>query len=202
VRTAVTGMWISLEGINGVGKTYLASRIARRLGCHLVSEVTDGTDELTGQVITALASGGTFLRTGHPITETLALIALKVRAYEKYRSVRGLIIEDRGIDTVAVYQSIILGEAADRIYQTVARWRPLPDRTVLLVDDLDVCIRRYERRTGSSLLEPDRALVVAAAQRYDELAALEPGRFVVIDRRGRDEVEVLAELHHTCRTES
>ncbi len=201
--TAVIWMWVSIEGVNGVGKTYLAHQVAERLNGHLLTEVTDGSDELTSRVIAALASKGTFLRTGHPLTETLALIAVKVRAYEKARGISGLLIEDRGIDTVAVYQSIILNRAqAELIYRTAARWMPLPDRTILLVDDLSVCIRRYEQRTRTPMSAPDRTLVMRAAESYDQLAAREPGRFVVIDRRDREEIDVLAALCQACGSAS
>ncbi len=79
--------WVSVEGLNGVGKTYLIGRLAARLGpsCRLLSELTDhDTDQLTGEVIAALVRpGNTFLRTGHPLTETFALLALKAYEYER-----------------------------------------------------------------------------------------------------------------------
>ena len=45
-------LWVTVEGLNGVGKTYLAGRLAARLGesCRLISELTDlGTDRGTLQ---------------------------------------------------------------------------------------------------------------------------------------------------------
>src|ERR1700754_3519943 len=84
-KTADVGVrpaWVSVEGLNGVGKTYLTRLLAARLGptCRLVSELTDHhPDGFTGRVIAALSRpGSTFLRTGHPLTETFALLALKV----------------------------------------------------------------------------------------------------------------------------
>ena len=83
--TATRTAWVSVEGVNGVGKTYLAWVLAARLGgrSRLLSELTDADGAgVTGQVISALSSGRSFLRTGHPLTETFALLALKVREYE------------------------------------------------------------------------------------------------------------------------
>lgn len=208
-------LWVSLEGVEGVGKTYLAGRVAQRLGsrCALLAELTDqGTEDLPGQVITALsATGDVFLRTGHPLTETFALLALKVREYEKLRSIPppgvDLVLEDRGVDTVAVYQAAILAAEepvermhalARRIQAVAARWRPAPDLTVLLVDDLDVCARRFADRIGRSLREDECSLMRRAQQLYTRHAACEPDRFVVIDRSGRREEDALTQLSDAC----
>src|SRR5262249_55434919 len=118
-------LWVTVEGLNGVGKTHLASRLAARLGqgCRLISELTDlGTDQLSGQVIAAVAGpGATFLRPGHPLTERFTLLALKVLEYGRAGTdlaAASVIVEDRGVDTVAVYQAAIL--AQDRRPDTAA----------------------------------------------------------------------------------
>jgi len=77
-------------------------------------ELTDQPgDTLPGPVIAALAAGDDpFLRTGHPVAETLALLALQVRNTERLagQDLAGVdvIVEDRGVDTVAVYPAVIL----------------------------------------------------------------------------------------------
>jgi dTMP kinase len=208
--------WVTLEGIEGVGKTHLAHLIASRLGerCLVLSEVTDrGAGTLPGQVITALSrTGDLWLRTGHPVTETLALLALKVSEYESVMGRPGMraeiVIEDRGVDSVALYQAAILAgphapvEQArvlvQQIYATAARWRPLPERTLLLVDDFDVCLARFERRTGRAISAADRALVRRAAELYAFQAARESGRFRTVNRVGRSEQETLEELCRAC----
>lgn len=201
-------MWISVEGINGVGKTHLLRRAAKMLSCRLVSELTDSAaTDLPGRIIAAMSGHGTFLRTGHQLTETLALLALKAWEYETAQATGELILEDRGVDTVAVYQTVILGGSgdphswADQILHTAARFSPLPDRTILLIDDFEACIQRYERRTGSPLSEPDRALVAQAAALYVERAVREPERFVILNRRGRSEDDVLDQLCQICTSE-
>lgn len=107
---------MSIEGINGVGKTAAARMTAATLGtrCLLLDELTDqAADPLTERVIAALsADGDPFLRTGHPVAETLAFAALEVRKVERLagRDLSGVavILEDRGVDSVAACQAAIL----------------------------------------------------------------------------------------------
>lgn len=206
--------WITIEGIEGVGKTYLAGQLAARLGsgCHLLGEVTDAASgSLTSQVITALSRTGDFwLRTGHPVTETLALLALKVAEYERFQA-RGedeIVLEDRGIDSVAVYQALVLAgagapdtavrQAMELVYATAARWRPPPDRTILLVDDTAACLSRLQQRTGVTASREDQALVARAAELYAGQAAREPERFRVIRRTGKNPEETIGDLVAAC----
>ncbi len=164
-------------------------------------------------MIAALSSAGDpFLRTGHPLTETLALIALKVREHEALRRRLGgqpeMVLEDRGIDTVAVYQAIIIaGTSAppdqiaavmQQIYATAAHWSPLPHATLLLIDDVDACIGRFQDRIGREVPPADRALIARAGELYLRLAACQPERFTVVDRSGSSEDEVLDRMHAAC----
>jgi dTMP kinase len=143
---------VTVEGIEGAGKTHLTRIMARQLGsqCRLLSEITDQQDTaLAADVITALSrTGDLWLRTGHPVTETLALLALKTAAREHAddgTDSAGLVLEDRGIDSIAVYQALILAgpgapdsrlrELMDQVYGTARRWLPLPDLTLLITDD-------------------------------------------------------------------
>lgn len=217
-RRVAAPVWVSIEGVNGVGKTYLTRLLGDRLGATalLVSELTDGgCDLLSGEVVTALSAGRSFLRTGNPLTETMALLALKIRAYERVESLAAppaVVIEDRGVDTVAAYQAPILADGldfggrpqiptllAELIYQTAAPWRPLPHRTVLLVDDLDACARRFTDRERRCLADDERALVAAADDLYRWRAEREPDRFRVVDRGERSTDTVVDELERIVR---
>ncbi len=209
-------VWVTIEGVNGAGKTRVARAAARRLGgrWRLVPELTDlDGGGLPARVVAALAAGGgTFLRGGHQAAETLALVALKVHAFEGAPASGGgadLVLEDRGIDTVALYQAAILSgpaaplaetlAVADQIYATAARWRPAPDRTVLLTDDFPACVTRLEQRAGEPLSADDRALLARVAALYLAQAARDPRRFAIIDRRGRDAPSVVDQICRVCQ---
>ncbi|MEU8075880.1 hypothetical protein AB0B31_10560 [Catellatospora citrea] len=206
--------WISIEGINGVGKTHFARLLARRLAdqCKLLEELTDTSDPTASRVISAMATAGDpfLLRTGHPLTETFAFSALKVREYERVMAMPqqpAVVIEDRGLDTIAVYQAVILAGSgaplqklhalAGDILQIGARWRQHPDLTVLLTADLDVCIGRYVERTGVPVTESDRHLLARVDQLYRSRAAAD-GRWWECPVSGRSDVQVLDDLQAAC----
>lgn len=189
---------VSVEGINGVGKTSATRSASAMLGtrCALVDELTDQPgDTLPGRVIAALAAGhDPFLRTGHPVAETLALLALQVRKAEFLagRDLAGVevIIEDRGVDTIAVYQAVILcshcpdaspEEVARHVLSAALRWQSLPDATILLTGDPAVCARRFADRLGYRLIPADMRMIEDIDALYRTMAARAPRRYVIID---------------------
>ncbi|MBD0689376.1 thymidylate kinase [Streptomyces sp. CBMA123] len=199
-------LWVSVEGINGVGKTTAVRAAAAALGsrCLRLDELTDqAADTLPGQVIAALsAEGDVCLRTGHPVVETLALLALKFREVERLTPTLldgvDVILEDRGVDSVAVCQGAILHAehratparaVADQILATTRRWRSMPDATLLLTGDLKVCTARFAERIGRELPASALEVIEQTEQLYQELAAAEPDRFTVIDVTGYGRVE-------------
>ncbi|WP_228447399.1 thymidylate kinase [Streptomyces paludis] len=202
----VRPLWVSVEGLNGVGKSEAIRTVAAELGprCMRLSELTDKDgDTLPGQVITALAStGDVFLRAGHPVVETLAFLALKVREYERLSKgdLTGVevILEDRGVDSTAIYQAVILAAQhpglqpmalAERILATMAPWRPTPDATVLLTGDREVATSRFAARTGRVLANRDLVVIEQAEVLYRDIALTHPERFTVLDVSGYSRAE-------------
>jgi dTMP kinase len=194
-------LWVSVEGINGVGKTSATRSAAAMLGtrCLLLDELTDQPgDTLYGRVIAALATeNDLFLRTGHPVAETLALLALQARKAEHLagRDMAGVdvIVEDRGVDTIAVYQAVILcsgypetppEEVARHVLAATLRWRPLPDATILLTDDPSVCARRFADRIGHPLTRSDLQIIEHIDALYRKMAARDPRRYTSLDVSG------------------
>jgi dTMP kinase len=192
---------VSIEGINGVGKTSAARAATAMLGarCVLLDELTDtGGASLHGRVISALAEhGDPFLRTGRPVAETLALLALQLGKAERVaqRDLTGVdvILEDRGMDTVAVYQAAILCSqhpetspetVAQRVLSGVRRWWRVPHATILLTGDLDECARRFADRIGRPLTRADLQLLEQIDTLYRMAATADPGRYAVLDVAG------------------
>lgn len=206
-------LWVAVEGPAGAGKTYLSRLLARRYGarCVMVDEICNyGPDTLEGQVVAALAAtGDPFLRTGHPAAETLALLALKARAWSAAHPGRAtrLVLEDRGPATVAACQAVILnpsGTPADllrtaRTILAAAAWsRPLPDLNLLITDDPAVCEERFAARTGHRVTDGMRAFTRQAMAVYEMLANHDAARWTVISRAGLSADEALAAMRAAC----
>jgi dTMP kinase len=195
---AITPLRVSVEGVNGVGKTSAARSAAAMLGtrCLFLEEITDQPgDTLAGRVISALAAGNDpFLRGGHPAAETLALLALQVRKAERLagRDLAGVdvILEDRSVDTVAVYQAVIMcsqypasppEEVARHVLSATRRWRPPPDATILLTGDLATCARRFADRIGHRLSPADMQVIERVDVLYRTMATRDSRRYTSVD---------------------
>uniref|UniRef100_A0AAU2JXQ4 Thymidylate kinase n=1 Tax=Streptomyces sp. NBC_00049 TaxID=2903617 RepID=A0AAU2JXQ4_9ACTN len=207
---------MSVEGINGVGKTDAVKGAAAALGprCLRLDELTDKAgDTLPGQVIAALdANGDVFLRTGHPVAETLALLALKVREFERLTAGDlaevDVVLEDRGVDTTAVYQAVVLADQypgtdmlalAERILATTVQWRPLPDATILLTGDRALCTARFAARAERVFSALDQQMFAQAEALYLELARAHPERFTILDVTGYSRDETAQALTQTVQ---
>ena len=105
-----------------------------------------------------------------------------------------MIIEDRGVDSIAVYQAAILcSQAPETSPEAVARhvlsgarrWRRLPDATILLTGDPSVCARRFAGRIGRPLAPADIRLTEQIDTLYRKAAVDDPRRYTLLDAAGR-----------------
>lgn len=207
------GPLVSVEGISGVGKTYLTRMLAASLAEHEVAYVVTegfsarqqpGTRDLGRDLLRVLASasgGDIFLRGGYPAAETLLLLAIKMYDYETsipQLASGHVVMEGRSLHTTAIYQSMILcpGDAealtqAREILDLAARWRPLPDLTILITDDPATAISRAERRDNRTITGEERRIHLRAAALYEQFAAADPVRIRILDRRRQDTATAL-----------
>jgi dTMP kinase len=198
-------MLVSAEGVTGVGKTYLTSRLRdERQGPAADAVVVEEFSRRPAQgelghdllhALTSAAGQDPFLRGGHPGTETLLLLAIKTYDYEAHCAPalrRGrLVLEGRSLHCIAVYQSLILYPDDDQrayaemlaILDLAAQWWPLPDLTFLITDDVNAAVRRSERRDGITFSPPDRRFHHRAAALFGRLANDAPRTVTVVDRR-------------------
>ncbi len=202
------GPLVSVEGISGAGKTYLTRMLAATQVKHEAAPVIiegfsgrqrSGRRNLGRDLLRVLVSASgddKFLRSGYPAAETLLLLAIKMYDYETsipHLASGQVVIEGRSLYTTAVYQSIILcpGDAealaqAREILEMASEWRPLPDLTILVTDDPAAAIDRAERRDDRTVSDEERRIHFRAAVLYEHLAAEDPARIQVLDRRIQD----------------
>jgi dTMP kinase len=183
-------LFISFEGIDGVGK----STQADLLEAHLVG--------LSREVVRTLEPGGSelgrdirklLLHSGHVDARAEALLYAADRAHHVATVIRPalaegkVVITDRYLDSSVAYQGAgrILGATEVRDLSMWAIQGLLPPLTVLLdLDAASAVARRAKTGDAPDRLEREKVEFFEAVRAcYLELAAAEPDRFLVVDAR-------------------
>jgi dTMP kinase len=194
----MTGLFITLEGGDGSGKSTQLALLVRWL------------EESGKTVVVSREPGGTELgvelrdivlhRKGEMAPRAEALIYAADRAHNIATKVRpalergDVVVQDRYLDSSVAYQGAgrVLGGDEVRDVSLWATQGLLPDLTILL--DLDESTGRdrlADSRTQYDRLEAEQQDFHARVRAgYLELAAAEPGRFLVLD--AQQDVETIA----------
>ncbi|MFE3166607.1 dTMP kinase [Streptomyces sp. NPDC059224] len=203
------GVLVSIEGISGTGKSYLARMAAQRLDAPLLVEEFSRRrqrGDLGSRIVAALAEAAgadRFLRGGFPASETLLLLAVQMHTWETVRAPLHdgrTVLEGRSLHSVAVYQAAALHpgddaaalERARALMREATAWRPAPDVTVLLTDDLTTALDRAEQRDGRPISPAERAVHERCSHLFQALAQDDP-RVRVVDRVALPDPEAAAE---------
>ncbi len=201
------GLFISFEGIDGVGKStqadlmesYLSSR-----GLEVVRTLEPGGTELGVEIRHLLLH-----RKGEVSVRSEALLYAADRAHHVASKIRPalakgqIVISDRYLDSSVAYQGA--GRQLDLAeVRNLSLWAVdnlLPDLTVLL--DLDA--EAASIRRGQTGAEPDRlerekiSFFEAARETYKQLAAAEPHRFHLVDA-GQDPEAIWKQIQPRLET--
>ncbi len=192
------GRLITIEGLDGAGKSTLATALCVQLRrdrpVTLLRE--PGGVELSERIRELVKDPA--LRCG-PRAEALLYAAARAQLVEEQlepRLAQGTwVLLDRFVDSSLAYQGAGRGLGVDEIAElnTFATGGLTPDRTLLLrVDPATGRARQQGRDDQPDRLEREaEAFFAAIAAAYDALAMAEPGRIRVLDAR-RDEAGVLA----------
>ena len=194
-RTSATraGLFITLEGGEGAGKSLQAEALARRLKKHGQSVVRTrepgGTPlgERLRDIVLGLSSDGAGPHLD-PLTETLLFIAARAELVSSVIAPalqRGdVVVCDRFADSTRAYQGFgreLSLELIDQLNGAVTEG-VCPDLTALL----DLPVEEGLARTGAAgqadrIGSEGQAFHERVRQGYQALAAREPGRWLVVD---------------------
>ncbi|MFJ4222001.1 dTMP kinase [Curtobacterium luteum] len=186
----MTGRFITLEGGDGAGKTTQAESLSAWLGEHGRTVVR--TREPGGTDLGVRIREIVLHERGHVAPRAEALLYAADRAHHVETVVRpavargDVVLQDRYIDSSVAYQGVARGLGADHV-RSVSDWATgglVPDLTVLL--DLDVTVGRARvaaaRGDTFDRLESEAAAFHETVRRaFLDMAAAEPGRFLVVD---------------------
>jgi dTMP kinase len=180
------GVLITVEGIDGAGKTTLVAGLSKAL-------------EERGPVVVLREPGGVEVSerirellkdpalTIHPRAEALLYAAARAQLVaEELRPLLDAgttVLLDRFVDSSLAYQGAARGLGVDEIraLNEFGTGGLRPDRTLLLRIDPAQGRARISDRQADRLEREDAAFFAAIAEAYDALAAAEPDRIAVID---------------------
>jgi dTMP kinase len=173
---------ITVEGLDGAGKSTLVAGLAGVLGATVLRE--PGGVELSERIRALVVDTRLDV---DPRAEALLYAAARAQLVsERLRPLLdggATVLLDRFVDSSLAYQGggRGLGVEAVRSLNAFATGGLVPDRTLLLRVDPSVGLARIAGREADRLEQAGLEFFTAIARAYDELAAAEPERFVVLD---------------------
>jgi dTMP kinase len=175
-------MLITVEGLDGAGKTTLITGLARSLGAVVLRE--PGGVELSERIRSLVADPALEV---DPRAEALLYAAARAQLVAEklvpLLSAGETVLLDRFVDSSLAYQGggRGLGVSEIRALNLFATGGLQADRTLLLRIDPERGLARIAGREADRLELSGGEFFARVAQTYDELAAADPDRFIVLD---------------------
>src|SRR3954466_1251768 len=198
-------MFVSLEGIDGSGKTTQAKKLAAALGEDVVL-VREPGGTAAGERIRSLIKDPSLELDA--LAELLLFCAARAELVAEVIGPAGEsgrdVVCDRFSDSSVAYQGVARGLGVDRVEEIcdLATGGVWPDLTILLRMDPEVAASRIGRRKADRFEEEGIALQRLVAAGYDDVARRHPERVRVVEADGEHDAvhaAVIAEVERLMR---
>ena len=184
-------MLITLEGIDGTGKSTLAAALAGQLADLQPVFTREPGVTWVGEAVRRAIAEQT-----DPVTEALLFVAdhaAHLATVVRPALADGrLVISDRYTDSRYAYQQVTLeGIIEDPLVwlQSIHNgWTVVPDKTFLFILPVDTALKRLSGKNGREHFER-REILMKVQENYLALARMDPSRFVIVDAtKGQNEI--------------
>jgi len=191
----VTGRLITLEGIDGSGKStalpHIARRIAEREPKRKIILTAEPTSNEVGRILRAglkEASGDEQASPAMRMNELFLFMADHAEHLDQIvlPSLKdgAMVLSDRYADSTAAYQGVtlqgILPHPVFWIQEVFRPWNVVPDMTLLFLLDPELALKRLGSRPGKEKFERLEFLR-SVEENFRSITSAEPERFVMID---------------------
>lgn len=183
--------YVTVEGVEGVGKSYYLEKLRDDPQFFVILD--DDVDAEALEVLESLRTKDIFFRSKDPMKEfdgfskvDLIIIRDKVKPMIKKGKI---IIQDRGADTTCLYAALQLADQGKgelialfkRLFEKRKALGLVSERVILLVDNVEKCIERAERRNNKKYTNEQKEFVRKVDEGFRRLAKEFPQRYIVID---------------------
>lgn len=181
-------MFISLEGVDGSGKSTQAVLLAEALGPETVRIREPGGTDAAEAIRGMLADPDVPL---DPTAELMLFFAARAdlvrRVVRPALDAGQTVLSDRYVDSTEAYQGVARGLGIETVRELnrIATGGLMPDLTILIRVDPEAALKRA--RSGDRFEAEGVGFQRQVAGAYEEIARREPGRVIVVDGDGTPE---------------
>lgn len=194
--------YVTFEGVEGVGKSYYLEKL--KIDDRFFVILDDDLNNEALNIVESLRSDDIFFRSNDPMVEfvgfsrvDLATIKDKVIPNLNHK----IVLQDRGADTTCLYAALGLAnenktvlDFFNELFEKRKKMGMISDKVILLIDDVDSCISRAEKRNGKPYTIDQKDFVKRVNDGFLMLSKEFPERFFVIDVRNNNVLEKIKEL--------
>ncbi len=191
----MNGKFITIEGTDGVGKSYYLTKLRESGNQVIMDEDLEGFGAEIFHIL--YTKNDIFYRHGNPLQEFLCFLAVEMQEAQKVKDLlkKGNVIKDRGVDTICMYAAHQMKGDFLKNYKKLLgvakKLVKLPDVTYVLTDDFENIVERGQKRIGRSYSEDEQAFLRKVHDGYNILIKEFPKRIKEIPIKRKSSSEVI-----------